>query len=73
MSKPSRLYEVWFSRGAGLQPGPRFRIIEDARRYVAVHRTEASWAIRTPAGEWESFRRRAPVLRDLDRASMPAR
>lgn len=47
------LYEVWFSTGEGTHKGPRFKRIEDARRYVFSHLQEASFAIRNPAGEWE--------------------
>lgn len=49
----NRLYEVWWSRGTGFQAGPRFRVLNDAVRYVAGHIDEASHAIRNPEGKWE--------------------
>lgn len=51
--KRETLYEVWFSRGEGLRPGPRFRQREDAERYVFSHEGEASFALRAPDGRWE--------------------
>jgi hypothetical protein len=60
MLAPTPLFEVWSSSGFGLIPGPRFRRLEDARRYVAAHKTEASFAIRSPEGTWESIVSRPP-------------
>ena len=48
----NRLYEVWCSRGTGIQVGPRFKLLQDALRYVAEHAAEASHAVRTPDGRW---------------------
>ena len=53
------LYEVWCSRGAGMALGPRFRLLADAKRYVAEHRYGASMAIRAPDGEWDVIAPRA--------------
>lgn len=53
MNKRNALYEVWFSRGDGLQKGPRFRQRIDAERYVFAHEGEASFALRAPDGHWE--------------------
>ena len=47
-----RMYEVWWSRGEGTQKGPRFRILEDAIRYVSARSDRASFAIRNPDGTW---------------------
>jgi hypothetical protein len=35
-----------------MYPGPKFRRIEDARRYVAEHSREASAALKAPDGHW---------------------
>jgi hypothetical protein len=52
MTQRFALYEVWFSRGHGLQPGPRFRIAHDAERYIHDHLGEAAFAVRAPDGHW---------------------
>jgi hypothetical protein len=62
-----RLYEVWFSRGNGFSTGPRFRFLDDARRYVADHLPEASYAIRDPEGHWEMYKRDVPLRRAVYR------
>jgi hypothetical protein len=54
----AKLYEVWFSRGSGFQVGPKFRLFEDARRYVEDHVRDASYAVRNPDGRWEMIVRR---------------
>jgi hypothetical protein len=59
------LYEVWFSRGEGFQCSAKFRLLDDARRHVAAHVGEASYAIRDPQGRWETFKRVLPVARSL--------
>ncbi len=46
------MYEVWWSRGDGTHAGPRFRVLEDAVRYVEEHAGEASFAIKGPVGYW---------------------
>lgn len=48
----AKLYEVWWSNGTGLKPGPKFRLLADARRYVEAHQHEASYAVRSPDGAW---------------------
>lgn len=53
------LYEVWFSRGTGLVLGPKFRRLDDAKRYVEDHRDLGSMAIRAPNGRWEVIVTRA--------------
>jgi hypothetical protein len=53
----NHLYEVWFSRGAGLRRGPKFRARHDAERYVAEHWGEATFAVKAPDGHWETFAR----------------
>jgi hypothetical protein len=53
MATRNGLYEVWISRGTGTTVGPRFRRLDDARRYVRDHHGEASFAIRTPDDRWE--------------------
>lgn len=52
------LYEIWFSTGSGMQPGPKFRSEQDALRYVEQHARDASYAIRCPDGHWEVKSRR---------------
>jgi hypothetical protein len=54
------MYQVWFSIGRGFQPGPKFRLLEDARRHVVAHCHDASWAIQAPDGSWCEHRRRTP-------------
>ena len=49
----THLYEVWVSRGDGMRPGPRFRLLSDATRYVDEHDDGASLAVRAPDGRWE--------------------
>lgn len=46
------MYVVWMSRGMGMYPGPKFRRIHDALRYVADNQTGGSFAIRLPTGRW---------------------
>jgi hypothetical protein len=46
------LYQVWLSMGHGLQPGPRFRLLDDAIRYTSNNSRQASFAVRGPGGEW---------------------
>jgi len=57
------LYEIWMSRGHGLYPGPKFRYLDDARRYVEDHRGEASLAVKGPDGEWEMIVARRRMAR----------
>jgi hypothetical protein len=47
------VYEVWCSRGSGMVMGPRFKLLDDAKRYIVEHRYGASMAIRGPDGRWE--------------------
>jgi hypothetical protein len=46
------MYVVWMSRGMGMYPGPKFRRIQDALRYIRERDTGASFAIRLPNGRW---------------------
>ena len=52
------LYRVWISRGQGLMPGPRFRLLVDAQRHVATQSDNASYAIQAPDGSWETIEAR---------------
>lgn len=63
----SPLYEVWTSRGQGMQLGPRFRLLEDARRYVDEHHEEASFAIKGPDGLWAMIAPRRRLARGTTR------
>ncbi|MBL0217931.1 MAG: hypothetical protein IPQ07_29135 [Myxococcales bacterium] len=47
------VYEVFVSTGMGIHVGPKFRLLDDARRYVELHAHEASHAVRGPHGDWE--------------------
>ena len=47
-----KMYQVWFSEDAEMQPGPRFRLLQDALRYVSRPDHDRSFAIRTPEGSW---------------------
>ncbi len=50
------LYEIWYRIGGGKSPGPKFRLLEDALRYVQAHRARTrstrSLTIRCPDGTW---------------------
>jgi hypothetical protein len=46
------LYEIWQSSGQGTVRGPRFRHLHDALLYVTEHIAEASFAVRSPDGDW---------------------
>ncbi len=46
------MYEVWTAVGSGLEPGPRFRALADAIRYVETRHGGASLGIRNPDGSW---------------------
>jgi len=52
-SMRTSLYEVWFSSGRGIHVGPRFKLLQDALRYVETHASEASHAVRGPDGSWK--------------------
>ena len=55
----AKLYEVWWSNGTGLRPGPKFRLLSDAERYIADHAADASFAVKSPDGRWEVIVARA--------------
>jgi len=61
-----QMFEVWLSKGQGLVPGPRFRVLEDAVRHAEENRESASYAIRKPFGGWYEW----PVV---DGAILPRR
>ena len=72
------MYEVWQSRSGPLRPGPRFRLLTDAMRYICEHTHESTFAVRLPDGAWLGegnhptfFRRRAvtEVVRHLGERS----
>lgn len=51
-----QMYEVWRSTGQGTTKiDVRMRTLEQALRYVALHRLEASFAIRDPEGNWRAI------------------
>ena len=52
------LYQVWVSRGEGMVAGPKFRDLDDARRYIDEHCAGASAAIKAPDGQWPIIRSR---------------
>ena len=56
------LYEVWCSSGHGIHVGPRFKLLQDAIRYVATHAQEASHAVRAPNGTWKLIEPRHPQV-----------
>jgi hypothetical protein len=60
----NRLFEVWLSHGEGIHVGPKFRLLADARRYIASHLDEASYAVRNPDGKWEMVVARGGPLPD---------
>jgi len=65
----AKLYEVWFSTGTGTHIGPRFKLLEDAIRFVNAHTGDASYAIRAPGGEWALVERRHA---DVEACGRPA-
>ena len=54
----THLYEVWLSSGRGIHVGPKFKLLQDAIRYVETHAAEASHAVRAPDGSWKLIERR---------------
>ncbi len=54
----THLYEVWLSSGRGIHVGPKFKLLQDAVRYVQTHAAEASHAVRAPDGSWKLIERR---------------
>jgi len=61
--KAEPLYEVWMSHGVGLEPGPKFKNLDDACRFIDQHTGEASFAIRTPQHTWTMIRARRRLAR----------
>ena len=55
MINSDKLYQVWWSRGHGTHRGPRFRLLQDALRYLVDHSGDASYALRCPDGHWYEF------------------
>ena len=56
------LFEVWSAVAGGLHPGPRFRLLADATRYVDAQPLRESLGIRNPDGSWYT----SPYGPDLD-------
>lgn len=58
------MYQVWTSLGNRMNPGPRFRSLADAVRYIDTHPAGESLGIRNPDGSWHSLpqHREAPAL-----------
>lgn len=52
--KRAPLYEVWSWGVDGLHPGPRFRLIADAQRYLENQPIGAPLGIRSPDGTWHT-------------------
>jgi len=52
MNDNVEMYQLWRSRGEGMERGPKFRILADALRYIDSHIHEASYAIRASDGSW---------------------
>ena len=61
--KTGELYRVWISNGQGLNPGPGFRLLDDAKRHVAEREDDASYAIQAPDGTWEAIASRVRIAR----------
>jgi hypothetical protein len=59
-------YEVWMSHGHGLFLGPKFRMFDDAQRYVDEHCDLASHAVKAPDGHWAMI---APKRRSIRRST----
>ena len=62
------MYEIWFSQGNGTTPGPRFRLLGDAIRYVDSYSDPASLAIRLLDGNWYRWPDSSFVIRNRRRA-----
>ena len=65
------MYEVWVAGAKGLEVGPKFRLFQDARRYVDTHSDEASFVVRDPTGEWALIVRREGDRLELPRVEQP--
>jgi len=46
------MYEVWCAAGDGLRPGPRFRLLADALRYIEAQPERERFGVRRPDGDW---------------------
>ena len=62
------MYEVWISKGNGMTLGPRFRLLEDAQRFVDEHLGEASFAVKAPDHSWRVIAPRRRMARGTFRA-----
>lgn len=49
------MFAVYLSMGSGLRPGPRFRLLVDAKRFVTENRRRGSFAILEPNGNWHTW------------------
>ena len=47
-----RMYQLWYSRGGHLEPGPKFRLLRDALAHGRGVGQPHSFAVRTPEGAW---------------------
>jgi hypothetical protein len=71
--KTGELYRVWISNGQGLNPGPGFRLLDDAKRHVAERDDDASYAIQAPDGTWEAISSRMRIARGTSAGPLPPR
>lgn len=65
------MYEVWSAVGSRLEPGPRFRALADAIRYVESRHDGSSLGIRNPDGSWHIHPLAGPASDDEDERSRP--
>jgi hypothetical protein len=55
------MFEVWRAAHGRAGKGPRFRLLPDALRYVYTQSDGATYAIRTPNGQWHHFEKNGGV------------
>ncbi len=65
------MYEVWSAVGSRLEPGPRFRALADAIRYVETRHGGSSLGIRNPDGSWHVHPLAGPAPADDERRRPP--
>jgi len=65
------MYEVWSAVGSRLEPGPRFRALADAIRYVDTRHGGASLGIRNPDGSWHVHPLTGPTAAEADTSRPP--
>jgi hypothetical protein len=55
------MFEIWRASNGKAGKGPRFRLLPDALRYIYTQSDGATYAIRTPEGQWHHFEKTGGV------------